>query len=185
MSFGPSQIGMNEKKLIEACKNNDARAQKQLYETFARRMMSVCLRYAGNREMAEDFLQEGFIKVFTSIQSYNYEGSFEGWMRRIFVNTALEALRKNDLLRNGAELDTLDTQQEADYTTVDNISAKELMELIGQLPPGFRTVFNMFAVEGYSHREIAQALHITESTSRSQYTRAKRLLQKWIKELEQ
>ena len=155
---------MNEKELIEACKNNDVRAQKLLYETFARKMMSVCLRYADNREMAEDFLQDGFIKVFSSIRSYSYEGSFEGWMRRIFVNTALEALRKNDLLRNGVELN-------------------ELMELIAELPPGFRTVFNMFAIEGYSHREIAETLNINESTSRSQYTRAKRLLQKWIKEL--
>ena len=164
---------MNEKELIEACKNNDVRAQKLLYETFARKMMSVCLRYADNREMAEDFLQDGFIKVFSSIRSYSYEGSFEGWMRRIFVNTALEALRKNDLLRNGVELNALEPQQEAD----------ELMELIAQLPPGFRTVFNMFAIEGYSHREIAETLNINESTSRSQYTRAKRLLQKWIKEL--
>ncbi|WP_286007822.1 RNA polymerase sigma factor [Barnesiella viscericola] len=174
---------MDERKLIEACKHNDARAQRQLYETFARKMMSVCLRYADNREMAEDFLQEGFIKVFSSIRSYNYEGSFEGWIRRIFVNTALEALRKNDLLRNGVELDSLAPQQEADYSAVDRISADELLELIAQLPPGFRTVFNMFAIEGYSHREIAQALHITESTSRSQYTRAKRQLQKWINEL--
>ncbi len=146
-------------------------------------MMSVCLRYADNREMAEDFLQDGFIKVFSSIRSYSYEGSFEGWMRRIFVNTALEALRKNDLLRNGVELNALEPQQEADYSAVEKISADELMELIAQLPPGFRTVFNMFAIEGYSHREIAETLNINESTSRSQYTRAKRLLQKWIKEL--
>ena len=174
---------MNEKELIEACKNNDVRAQKLLYETFDRKMMSVCLRYADNREMAEDFLQDGFIKVFSSIRSYSYEGSFEGWMRRIFVNTALEALRKNDLLRNGVELNALEPQQEADYSAVEKISADELMELIAQLPPGFRTVFNMFAIEGYSHREIAETLNINESTSRSQYTRAKRLLQKWIKEL--
>ena len=146
-------------------------------------MMSVCLRYADNREMAEDFLQDGFIKVFSSIRSYSYEGSFEGWMRRIFVNTALEALRKNDLLRNGVELNALEPQQEADYSAAEKISADELMELIAQLPPGFRTVFNMFAIEGYSHREIAETLNINESTSRSQYTRAKRLLQKWIKEL--
>ena len=145
--------------------------------------MSVCLRYADNREMAEDFLQDGFIKIFSSIRSYSYEGSFEGWMRRIFVNTALEALRKNDLLRNGVELDALEPQQEADYSAVEKISADELMELIAQLPRGFRTVFNMFAIEGYSHREIAETLNINESTSRSQYTRAKRLLQKWIKEL--
>ena len=128
-------------------------------------------------------MQDGFIKVFSSIRSYSYEGSFEGWMRRIFVNTALEALRKNDLLRNGVELNALEPQQEADYSAVEKISADELMELIAHLPPGFRTVFNMFAIEGYSHREIAETLNINESTSRSQYTRAKRLLQKWIKEL--
>lgn len=129
------------------------------------------------------FCKTDLSKFFSSIRSYSYEGSFEGWMRRIFVNTALEALRKNDLLRNGVELDALEPQQEADYSAVEKISADELMELIAQLPPGFRTVFNMFAIEGYSHREIAETLNINESTSRSQYTRAKRLLQKWIKEL--
>ena len=128
-------------------------------------------------------MQDGFIKVFSSIRSYSYEGSFEGWMRRIFVNTALEALRKNDLLRNGVELNALEPQQEADYSAVEKISADELMELIAQLPPGFRTVFNMFVIEGYSHKEIGDALGITESTSRSQLTRAKRLLQKKLEEL--
>ena len=119
---------MDERKLIEACKHNDARAQRQLYETFARKMMSVCLRYADNREMAEDFLQEGFIKVFSSIRSYNYEGSFEGLIRRIFVNTAFEALRKNDLLHNGVEPDSLEPHPQADYYAVDRNSAHDLPE---------------------------------------------------------
>ena len=104
-------------------------------------------------------------------------------MRRIFVNTALEYLRKNDILKESVEIDNTEVLQEVDYSAIERISADELMELIAELPPGFRTVFNMFAIEGYSHREIAETLNINESTSRSQYTRAKRLLQKWIKEL--
>lgn len=100
-----------------------------------------------------------------------------------FCQYGIRGFTQNDLLRNGVELNALEPQQEADYSAVEKISADELMELIAQLPPGFRTVFNMFAIEGYSHREIAETLNINESTSRSQYTRAKRLLQKWIKEL--
>ena len=173
---------MNEKELIEACKNNDVRAQKLLYETFARKMMSVCLRYADNREMAEDFLQDGFIKVFSSIRSYSYEGSFEGWMRRIFVNTALEALRKRSVKKRSRVKCVKNHGKRPDYLCRRKISADELMELIAQLHLRAFGRFRMF-IEGYSHREIAETLNINESTSRSQYTRAKRLLQKWIKEL--
>jgi len=174
---------MNETQLIEGCKQHNPKAQKALYDTYARKMMSVCLRYGSNRETAEDLLQEGFIKVFSAIGSFEGSGSFEGWMRRIFVNTALEYLRKNDILKESVEIDNTEVLQEVDYSAIERISADELMELIAELPPGFRTVFNMFAIEGYSHREIAETLNINESTSRSQYTRAKRLLQKWIKEL--
>ena len=174
---------MNETQLIEGCKQHNPKAQKALYDTYARKMMSVCLRYGSNRETAKDLLQEGFIKVFSAIGSFEGSGSFEGWMRRIFVNTALEYLRKNDILKESVEIDNTEVLQEVDYSAIERISADELMELIAELPPGFRTVFNMFAIEGYSHREIAETLNINESTSRSQYTRAKRLLQKWIKEL--
>ena len=145
--------------------------------------MSVCLRYGSNRETAEDLLQEGFIKVFSAIGSFEGSGSFEGWMRRIFVNTALEYLRKNDILKESVEIDNTEVLQEGDYSAIERISADELMELIAELPPGFRTVFNMFVIEGYSHKEIGDALGITESTSRSQLTRAKRLLQKKLEEL--
>ena len=145
--------------------------------------MSVCLRYGSNRETAEDLLQEGFIKVFSAIGSFEGSGSFEGWMRRIFVNTALEYLRKNDILKESVEIDNAEVLQEVDYSAIERISADELMELIAELPPGFRTVFNMFVIEGYSHKEIGDALGITESTSRSQLTRAKRLLQKKLEEL--
>ncbi|WP_455783120.1 RNA polymerase sigma factor, partial [Coprobacter fastidiosus] len=126
---------------------------------------------------------EGFIKVFSAIGSFEGSGSFEGWMRRIFVNTALEYLRKNDILKESVEIDNTEVLQEVDYSAIERISADELMELIAELPPGFRTVFNMFVIEGYSHKEIGDALGITESTSRSQLTRAKRLLQKKLEEL--
>ena len=128
-------------------------------------------------------MQEGFIKVFSAIGSFEGSGSFEGWMRRIFVNTALEYLRKNDILKESIEIDNTEVLQEVDYSAIERISADELMELIAELPPGFRTVFNMFVIEGYSHKEIGDALGITESTSRSQLTRAKRLLQKKLEEL--
>lgn len=174
---------MDEIQLIEGCKKGERKAQKRLYETYAGKMMSVCMRYAGNRETAQDLLQEGFIKIFTAIDSYSGTGSFEGWIRRIFVNTALEFLRKTDVLKDALGADDPQAVAEPDYSAVDKISADELMELIASLPPGFRAVFNMYAIEGYSHREISEALGINESTSRSQYTRAKQLLQKKLTEL--
>ena len=174
---------MDEIHLIEGCKRGERKAQKRLYEKYAGKMMSVCMRYAGNRESAQDLLQEGFIKIFTAIDSYTGSGSFEGWIRRIIVNTALEFLRKTDILRGAIDADDPAVVSEPDYSAVDKISADELMELIASLPTGFRTVFNMYAIEGYSHKEIGEALGIGESTSRSQYTRAKQLLQKKLKEL--
>ena len=169
---------MDEIQLIKGCKENKPKAQKELYETYARKMMAVCLRYTNDRESAQDLLQDGFIKVFTAIGTYSGNGSFEGWMRKIFVNTALEYLRKNDILRETVDIDSPDTLKEPDYSALEKISADELMELVRELPTGFRAVFNMFAIEGYSHKEIGEALGINESTSRSQFTRAKKLLQK-------
>ena len=175
---------MNEKELIEACKNNDVRAQKLLYETFARKMMSVCLRYADNREMAEDFLQDGFIKVFSSIRSYSYEGSFEGWMRRIFVNTSLGYLRKNNVLSEAVPVESAIQLDNRDISALERMEVAELRRCIDQLPDGYRVVLNLYAVEGYSHKEIAQMLGISEGTSRSQYARAKIYLQKLLREAE-
>jgi RNA polymerase sigma-70 factor (ECF subfamily) len=168
---------MNEEQLIENCRKNNRVAQKELYDTYSRKMMSVCLRYVEERELARDLLQEGFVKVFTSINSYSGIGSFEGWMRKIFVTCALEYLRKSDLLRDAADLDTAYYVSTSVPSAVSDMAAEEIRELVRQLPSGFRTVFNMYAVEGYSHKEIADALGITESTSRSQYTRAKQWLQ--------
>ena len=146
-------------------------------------MLAVCLRYVNDMETARDLLQDGFVRVFMNIHSYTGTGSFEGWLRKIFVNGAWEYLRKSDVLRESTDLDSSADLVQSDSSAIEHLSAAELMKLIQELPVGFRTVFNMFAIEGYSHKEISEALGITESTSRSQFTRARQLLQKRIKEL--
>ena len=171
---------MDELQLIEGCRKGDRLAQKELYEKYSRRMMGVCLRYVGDREMARDLLQDGFVKVFLSIDSYSGLGSFEGWMRKIFVNCALEHLRKADVLRDASDLDYSSEQIQSDDSILSDISAGELLEMVQKLPEGFRFVFNMFVIEGYSHKEIGEMLHITESSSRSQLTRARQMLRKMI-----
>ncbi|MDH6533717.1 sigma-70 family RNA polymerase sigma factor [Parabacteroides sp. 52] len=174
---------MNEQHLIEGCKEGNRLAQKELYETYSRKMMGVCLRYVNDRETASDLLQDGFVKVFTAIGSYTGAGSFEGWMRKIFVNCALEYLRKSDVLREAIDLDHSMELVQPDSSVLSTMAAAELMQLVRDLPAGFRTVFNLFAIEGYSHKEISEMLQISESTSRSQFTRAKQLLQRKINEL--
>lgn len=174
---------MDERQLIEGCRRGDRLAQKELYERYSRRMMGVCLRYANDRETARDLLQDGFVKVFTGMDSYSGAGSFEGWMRKIFVNCALEYLRKSDVLRDSTDLDNTAELIHPESSVLSDMSAAELMKLVQELPTGFRTVFNLFAIEGYSHKEISEMLEITESTSRSQFTRAKQMLQKRINAL--
>ena len=174
---------MTEKELIDNCRKNNPQAQRALYDLYARKMMAVCMRYGRDYDTAQDLMQEGFINVFTAIDSYTGNGSFEGWVRKIFINTALEYLRRNDILRETVDIDDNEPLQEIDDSTVEQMSADELMELIAELPAGFRTVFNLFVVEGYNHKEIGTMLGITESTSRSQLTRAKKWLQKRLNEL--
>jgi RNA polymerase sigma-70 factor (ECF subfamily) len=143
-------------------------------------MYGVCLRYASNAEEAEDILQEGFIKVFNKIGSFRREGSFEGWVRRIFVNTAIEQFRKKIYLQpiSDVEEDTIDGKY---LSVLDKLSEKDIIQLVQQLSPGYRTVFNMYVVEGYSHREISEILGISEGTSKSQLSRAKNILQELVK----
>lgn len=174
---------MNEQQLIAGCKSRNRLAQRELYEKYSRKMLAVCLRYVNDKETARDLMQDGFIKVFTSIDTYTGSGAFEGWLRKIFVNCAFEYLRRSDVLRESTDLDNTAELVQPDSNAISDLSAAELMQLVRDLPAGFRTVFNMFAVEGYSHKEISEVLGITESTSRSQYTRAKQWLQKKIKEL--
>ena len=142
------------------------------------------MRYIGDKESAEDILQDGFVTLFTRLDSYKGEGSFEGWARRIFVTTALMSLRKKDALKMSEDLDAARGLKTETASQVQNIGYKELMQLIMTLPPGFRTVFNMYAIEGFSHKEIGEMLGISETTSRTQLSRARIWLQNKIKERE-
>ncbi len=171
-------------QLIESCIKGDRAAQKVLYDRLAPRMFPVCIRYVGDREQAEDILQEGFITLFTRLDTYKGDGSFEGWARKIFVTTALMELRRKDALKMSDDLETVRGMKTDTVTQLQSIGYKDLMKLITQLPPGFRTVFNMYAIEGYSHKEIGEILGISETTSRTQLSRARLWLQNRIKEIE-
>lgn len=167
-------------ELVEGCRKGDRRSQKTVYDLLSGKMLAVCLRYLGDRDAAEDVLQDGFVTLFTKLDSYSGEGSFEGWARKIFVNTALMSLRKNDVLKQTEDVAEARTLDSGEPSAIEKIGYKDLMKLIAELPPGFRTVFNMYVVEGYSHKEIADALGISEATSRSQLQRARMLLQSKI-----
>lgn len=167
---------------IDEAKQGDRRAQKAIYDGLSAKMFAVCLRYMGDREAAEDILQDGFVTLFSKLDTFSGDGSFEGWARKIFVNTALMSLRKKDIMKQTEDVDTAWNVSAEDPTPIQNIGYKDLIRMIADLPPGFRTVFNMYVVEGYSHREIAEELGISETTSRSQLLRARTLLQSKIKD---
>ena len=176
----PSNQNIAESDLIGGCIAGDRRMQEELYRRFSPRMYAVCLRYAGNPEEAEDILQEGFIKIFKKLGSFRSEGSFEGWIRRIFVNTAIEHFRRKRYLQPVTEKE--ENSVEGSYLSVlDNLAERDIMKLIQQLSPGYRTVFNMYVVEGYTHKEIGDMLGISEGTSKSQLSRAKVILQQMVK----
>lgn len=174
---------MDYKNLIHSCNKGNQISQRKLFEIFAPKMLGVCMRYFTSKQEAEDILQEGFIKVYTNLHNYNFKGSFEGWIRRIMVNTALDTIRKNMKYRDDVELNSVDFKVTAEAHIVENISKDELLVLIHELPPGYRAVFNLFAIEGYSHKEIAAMLEISENTSKSQFSRAKNLLRKKLEDV--
>ena len=179
MNQASNQI-FSESDLIEGCLKGDRKMQYELYQRFAPKMYGVSLRYAGNAEEAEDILQEGFIKVFNKMGSYRGDGSFEGWIRRVFVNTAIEHFRKKTHLQPITENE--ESTIEGKYLSVlDHMAEKDIIQLVQQLSPGYRTVFNMYVVEGYTHRQIAEILGISEGTSKSQLSRAKLILQDLVK----
>lgn len=175
-------LDTREEDWIEGAKRGDRKSQKAIYDQLSAKMFAVCLRYMGDRDSAEDILQDGFVTLFSKIDSYSGTGSFEGWARRIFVNTALMSLRKKDALKNSEDVDAAWNISSDDPSALQKIGYNELIKMIAALPPGFRTVFNMYVLEGYSHKEIAEALGISETTSRSQLQRARTLLQSKIKE---
>ena len=170
-----------EASLIQNCLEGDRKSQKALYELYAPRLFPVCLRYTKNQMDAEDVLQDGFVKVFNNLNKFKGEGSFEGWIRRIFVNSAIEHLRRRKQETTGCELfENVITDREP--SALDNLYNQDLKKITKKLSPGYQTIFNLYAVEGLSHQEIAKELGITESTSKSQFSRAKALLRTLVHE---
>lgn len=168
---------MNEKQLIEQCLRNDRSAQKALYQTYAPKMYAVCMRYASKRVEADDILQEAFIKVFKFLPTFKFQGSFEGWIRKIVVNTALDHIKRyaepfDDIDENLSDSVVIEPDE-----ILSGLGTQELFALIQQLPEGKRVIFNLYVFEGYSHKEIAEMLGISVMTSKGQFSKAKKILQ--------
>ena len=183
-------LKLTEEQLIQGCKRNKRKARNSLYKLYANKLLGVCLRYTRNKSEAEDVLHDAFIKIFTKMDQYKGKGSFEGWMRRIVVNTAIQSLRERSKTR--LIIEDKEIQEDKHSEEIDDempiLSAKELMALIQNLPDGYKVIFNMFVIEDMSHKEICEQLNISEGTSKSQLFRAKKYLrteiEKRIKELE-
>ncbi|MDP1841880.1 MAG: sigma-70 family RNA polymerase sigma factor [Sediminibacterium sp.] len=168
---------MTEQAILVGCLKNDPTAQRELYNRYSPKMLSVCYRFSQSREDAEDMLQEGFIKIFTQIHTFQNKGAFEGWVRRIIVHTCINFLKKNKKFAENVNLDHAGYLEVKEETIPSIMQARQVIECIRLLPLGYKTVLNLYALEGYSHKEIGEMLDIEESTSRSQYTRAKTMLE--------
>ena len=170
---------MTEQEIIQGCKSGDRRAQKALYDKYSAKMFGVCKRYVKSIESAEDVLVEAFYKVFNKIDLFSNEGSFEGWIRRVVVNESLMFLRKNYRFNEHVEIDEVPVQAES-INVEDQLSANEIIRLLDQLPTGYRTVFNLYVLEGLKHKEIAELLEISINTSKSQLILAKKRLKELV-----
>lgn len=167
---------LNEKDLIDKCLANDEKAISELYRKYAGILYPICLRYSGNEADARDLFHDGFLRILFHLKKFRYEGSFEGWMKRIMVTSSINFYKRKKSGKVDA-YDELPVGSESDQVTpIDHLSAKEITLLINELPDGYRTIFNLYAIEGYKHREIADMLQISESTSKSQYMKARRFL---------
>lgn len=179
---------MEDIQLAKACIDGNDRAQTQLFEKYSRQMMALCLRYGSDYEEAQDMFQDGFIKVFQKLHMYNGKGPLGAWIRRTIANNALDHLRRNKRMKDNVSLFGMDYKMGAEEAEdpfdedTPLVSADKLTELIQTMPTGYRTVFNLYAVEEYSHKEIAEQLGITESTSKTQYRKAKAFMRKLIEE---
>lgn len=172
-----------EQTLIKGCRKGHPKAQRELYERYASKMMGVCMRYIHDRDEAEHVMIGGMVKVFEKLDQFNEEGSFEGWIRRIMVNESLMYIRKNKNMSLEVEIEA--AENAPDYRLLDQqLEANDLLLLVGELPVGYRTVFNLFAIEGYNHKEIADMLEINENTSKSQLSRARKYLQNRLEGLQ-
>lgn len=170
----------SETDIIKGCIDGDRRMQELLYQTYSPKMYGVCLRYAGNADDAQDILQDGFVKVFRHLERFRAEGSFEGWMRRIFVNTAIEQYRKKIHTQQVSESHE-EQMEDNNWSVLDKLAVNDILKAVQELSPGYRTVFNLYVIEGYAHKEIAAMMGISEGTSKSQLARAKGILQQLLK----
>ncbi len=186
-SYTPEQL----EEIIKKCQKGDRAGQQIVYELFYGKMLGVCMRYAGQRETAKDYLQDGFIKVFLKINKYDFKGSFEGWLRRIIVNNIIDQIRKDKY--NFVEIDATydkriaepeieEVEDESELSLLKKLNVNEILEQIQFLSPAYRTVFNLYIVEGLSHKEIAEMLNISEGSSKSNLARAKSNMQKFLKQ---
>ncbi len=174
---------MTEFEIIDGCIRQNMNCQRMLFEQYAGKFMTVCRRYANDEMEAEDMLQEGFVRIFNNIHQFKFEGSFEGWMRRIVVNVALKSLQKKKLKFGEIKDNSADSPSIQAYA-YNNLGEEEILKLINRLPDGYRIVFNLAVIEGYSHEEIARMLNIQPSTSRSQLVKARKMLQSQILEIQ-
>ncbi|MES2064398.1 MAG: sigma-70 family RNA polymerase sigma factor [Bacteroidota bacterium] len=166
--------------LVQCCKAGQRKAQELLYKQFASKMLGVCMRYATDKMEAEDMLQNGFIKVFQKIADYRGDGSFEGWVRRIMVHSSIEYYRRHHKMMQVVDIDTAGCEPSVNATASSSLEAKDLLVMITTLSPGYRMVFNLYAIDGYSHKEIAEIMGISEGASKSQLSRARAILKEQI-----
>ncbi len=170
-----------DEHLIQQSVKGNRVSQKNLYDRFASKMFGVCMRYAPDYQIAEDILQEGFVKAFKNLDKFRFEGSFEGWLRKIMVNTAIEMHRRKNLLYPIVDVENTEVEF-IDESALSKLAVDDLMLMIGSLSPGYRTVFSLYAIEGFSHKEIAEQLNISEGTSKSQLARARYILMDMVEQ---
>lgn len=172
---------LSDQQLIAGCLKNDRRVQELLYRKYANEMYSICLAYEPDRDNAKDILQEAFVKVFKSINTYDNKGALKGWIRRIITNTAIDHYRQKGKENSFVDVEKISNTIQSSSEEFGILESQDILAQVKRLPEGARVVFNLFALEGYSHKEIAEMLCITEGTSKSQFSRARQLLQEWIK----
>lgn len=170
----------SEEEIVKGCQSNERKYQEILYRRYSRKMYGICMSYAGNRDLAQDMLHDAFLKIFRTIDSFKMEGSLEGWVRRVVSNTAIDLLRKKQRLDQYITEDMEEIQTDNKPGVHSFLATQEILEMVSHLPDGARAIFNLFALEGFSHKEIADQLQISEGTSKSQYNRARSILKGWI-----
>jgi RNA polymerase sigma-70 factor, ECF subfamily len=176
-------LGLSDEMLVSGCLKRESSAQKALYEKYKVQLFRVCLRYAKDRPEAEDMLQDGFIKIFSDLHQFSFQGPLGGWMRRVVVNIALQHIRKNKRLQMNEDIENIADEYQTDASVFSKMNVKALTKLIQKLPDGYRVVFNMYVIEGYSHKEIAKQLNIQVNTSKSQLSKAKATLRKMLEKI--